>query len=303
MADKTKIQWADASWSPITGCTKISEACGNCYAERMAYRFAGHNGYPPRPNHFDVTFHPGRLDQPLKWKRPRRIFVCSMSDIFHANVKKQWIDDILEVIAACPQHTFMLLTKRPENMDSKFYGFDSDENPVRELGGGDYLPNISLGFTAENQEMFDRRIDKAFTVPAGGYFVSLEPLLGPINLGLPEYQRGYSSHSTRRAFLNHVIVGGESGPNARPMHPGWVRSIRDQCDEAGVPFLFKQWGEYCAPSQMSKEAKLAWEISDYKKHPGLKWDDRDHDNPKLGRIGKKAAGNALDGQTHMEIPE
>ena len=229
----TKIEWADEVWNPITGCSKISPGCANCYAERFAKRLAGRCGYP-QDNPFQIKVHDDRLENIDFGKKPKRIFVCSMGDLFHSFVPKAAIDNVLEIIAAHPQHTFIVLTKRPDNIDGMLYDPDPETAPARELGGGDYLPNLWIGISAENQKYYDERIEYLLKIPAKKRIVSLEPLLGPIRLG--EHIKN----------LDWVIVGGESGNFQRPydqlINPDWVRSIRDQCVYAGVPFFFKRWG-------------------------------------------------------------
>jgi len=250
----TKIEWCDFAWNPVTGCTPVSEGCRNCYARRMAYRLRGRCGYP-EDEPFAVTLHPDRLDEPLRWRKPKRVFVCSMGDLFHEDVPPAFIDQILDVVSACPQHTFMVLTKRPQNIARKLYEV-TEETPIRELGGGDYFPNLWLGATAENQEAAEERIPPLLRIPAAIHFVSCEPLLGPVDLQRIPLAEGYgylwanpldgihpklTSNGKRCPGLDWVIVGGETGPGARPMRPEWARAIRDQCLEAGVPFFFKQW--------------------------------------------------------------
>lgn len=229
----TKIEWCDEVWNPITGCTPISEGCQNCYAKRMAKRLRGRFGYPDFPNEFKVTFHPDRLDLPLKWRKPRRVFVNSMGDLFHDDVDTHWIDDVLEVIAACPQHTFMMLTKRPENIDHKLYEI-TKAHGCRELGGGDYLPNLWLGVTAENQKRADERIPLLLSIPAAKHFVSVEPMLGPVDLTnwlCPEGD-----------VLDWVIAGPETGPGARTCENWWIQHLTVDCKNAGVAFFDKRVG-------------------------------------------------------------
>lgn len=210
----TKIEWTDKSWNPVTGCTPCSVGCQNCYAKRMARRLAGRCGYPAAPNEFAVTFHPGRLDEPLKWRKPRKIFVCSMSDLFHPHVRFPWRHRILLTIDRCPQHTFMLLTKRPGNMRYIF-----SRSAIR--------PNLWLGASiCHSEDLWE--IPHLIATPAARRFVSFEPLLGPIHI------------SDRLHSLDWVIVGAETGPGKRPMQLDWARSIRDQCQAAGVPFFFKR---------------------------------------------------------------
>ncbi len=230
MSVNSKIEWTEATWNPITGCTKISEGCQNCYAERMSKRLAGRWGYP-KENPFAVTFHENRLDEPLKWKKPRRIFVCSMGDLFHEDVKESWIDQIMEVIDDCPQHTFLILTKRPENMWVKLHGV-TEEVPCRFLGSGDFPDNVWLGVTAENSEQAWKRIPLlAEFYPAKIKFVSVEPMLGPLTI-----------HPKWADKIDWVICGGETGPGARPIDPFWASNLKLQCQAAQIPFFFKQIG-------------------------------------------------------------
>jgi len=232
----TGIEWCEETWNPVTGCSKVSEGCRGCYAERMARRLAGRYGYP-REEPFAVTWHPDRLGDPARWKKPRMVFVCSMGDFHHKDVREEWQDAVLGVMADCPQHTFLVLTKRPENM-------------LRYFGKWWPLPNVWLGVTAENQMRADERIPALLRIPAARHFVSCEPMLGPVNLrqlapltvaGVLWCQDGLVNQGSA-ALLDWVICGGESGPGARPMQAEWARGLRDQCVSAGVPFFFKQWG-------------------------------------------------------------
>lgn len=216
----TNIKWTDETWNPLTGCSKISLECVNCYAEVAAKsaRLQQFEQYQ-KVKSWDGTifFAESQLAKPLHWKKPRKIFVCSMSDLFHPNVKMDWTDKIFEVIEGCPQHIFQLLTKRPERMRNYLEQFKN--NP---------LPNAWVGTTAGTQETANQRIPFLQQTPAAVRFLSCEPLLGRIDLDL----RG----------IHWVIAGGESGAGYRPVNPDWVRHIRDQCEDAGVPFFFKQWG-------------------------------------------------------------
>ena len=224
---KTTIEWTDYSWNPVTGCTPISEGCRNCYARRIAHRLSQNPAVPHRERHegFRVSCWPERLEEPLRWRKPRTVFVCSMGDIFHSNVPTDFIDKVLEIIAACPQHTFLMLTKRPENIEDKLYGGKG----ARVLGGGDYLPNLGLGVTVENQDAV-KRILHLLKIPAAMRFVSVEPMLEPVKLGLAKGLPG----------LDWVICGEESGPNARHVGDGPIRDLKNQCVAAGVPFMLKQ---------------------------------------------------------------
>jgi len=222
----TRIEWTDETWNPITGCTPISAGCAHCYAQRMSLRLAGRCGYPKAPHSFDVTFHEDKLRQPLKWKKPRRIFVCSMGDLFHIDVRPQWLEDIFAVIKRCQQHTFQILTKRPGKMKTWFEWY------------GSIPENVQLGTTPENQAMADLRIPILLQIPAAVHFVSIEPMLGPVKLF------GFCSPTWGKlppsAFLHWVIVGAETGPGARHMDLNWARSVRDQCQAAGVAYFFKK---------------------------------------------------------------
>jgi len=214
MAQGSSIEWTEATWNPVTGCTKVSAGCKNCYAERMAKRLQA-MGVSQYANGFDLTLQPGALALPTRWKRPRRIFVNSMSDLFHRDVPLNFIKEVFSVMRNCPQHTFQILTKRPEIAAAY----------ATELPWPD---NVWLGASVENM-LVAHRIDDLREVPAAVRFLSLEPLLGP----LPRLTLG---------GISWVIVGGESGPAARPMEPKWVEQIRDRCVAARVPFFFKQWG-------------------------------------------------------------
>jgi protein gp37 len=308
----TKIEWAQESWNPIIGCSKVSEGCKNCYAERQAYRLAnmGHVEYGLVVNtrqrliDEDAGTWNGKtvlvesiIEKPLNWKRPRRVFVCSMGDLFHESVPFEWIDQVFAVMALCRQHVFMLLTKRPERMQTYILGQDFRgiaQQAAQLVENSDYhydaiiddykragrcMKNVWLGVTAENQEASDERIPTLLQIPAAKRFVSVEPMLRPVDLKRIDYKG--RDGSTRAFFdaltgqiavigkcldgnkLDWVICGGESGPGARPMDPAWMRDLRDQCVLAGVPFFFKQWGG----------------------------------------VNKKKAGRVLDGQTWEEYPE
>lgn len=237
----TKIEWTDVTWNPITGCTPISEGCKNCYAARMANRLNGRFGYPlARP--FRVIFHPDKLDRPLGWRKPRHVFVCSMGDLFHEDVLFEWVDAVFGVMARCRQHTFQVLTKRPGRMLEWFQ--HSVVGPPS---------NVWFGVTCEKQDHLGRveqLLELKRRYPHITTFVSAEPLLGPLDLldYLMEYEDndvtgGDYFRCVGYTLLDWVIVGGETGPGARAMHPGWVGDIRDQCQAADVPFFFKSWGK------------------------------------------------------------
>ena len=297
MSDNSHIEWTDATWNPVTGCTKVSPGCDHCYAERVTERFHGKGSFAK------VTLHPGRLDQPLRWRRPRRVFVNSMSDLFHQDVPDELIVKAFAVMTLAPQHTFQVLTKRHGRMRSLLSGDFSGQItrtllddpqfarlgrwPVPSGGVSWPLPNVWLGVSVENQQWADIRIPELLHTPAAVRFLSCEPLLGPVNIPSQSFLRR----------LDWVIVGGESGPNARPMHPQWARDLRDQCQAAGVPFFFKQWGEW---------APTGWRGVGYRddKHmyvgPAL---DAVGLREEIARVGKKAAGRELDGRTWDEFPK
>jgi protein gp37 len=242
----TKIEWLQdsngtkgKSWNPVTGCTPISEGCRNCYAKRMATRLKGRFGYPA-DDPFRVTFHPDRLDEPLKWKKPKRIFVCSMGDLFHEDVKSEWrIKTINKMYLSI--HTFIILTKRPDNMQKFFKCFNWP---------GEFQ-NVWLGVTAENQAMADERIPILLQIPAAIHFISVEPMLGPINLfgdGSDEQDWTYNGPDCLRPHIGWLICGAETGPGKRIMDLEWAYDLQRQCGDAGVPFFFKKDsdGEYPA---------------------------------------------------------
>jgi len=239
MSSTSSIEWTDATWNPVTGCTRVSPGCANCYAERIAERF---RGTPAFPNGFDVTLHANRVLLPLSWRRPRRIFVNSMSDLFHEQVPLKFVRSVFDTMARAHWHEFQILTKRSERLKQLA--------PKLE-----WPKNVWTGVSVENQR-WTCRIDDLRSVPAAVRFLSVEPLLGPLQLDLQG--------------IDWVIVGGESGPGARPMRLDWAVSVRDQCLAAGVPFFFKQWGSHDAAGT---------------------------------RMSKKAAGRALDGRTWDGLPE
>ena len=229
MSDRSKIEWTDATWNPVTGCTQVSPACTNCYAERFAERFRGVPGHPYEQG-FDLKLWPERLTLPLCWKQPRTIFVNSMSDLFHEEVPDDFIGQGFEVMIAAKHHIFQILTKRSERMLAWVQSrFSADSNGD---GKSTWPPHIWLGVSVENQN-YTWRINHLQGSPAHVRYLSLEPLLGPISL-----------NANLLDGIQWVIAGGESGPRARPMKPEWVYHIRQQCERYQVPFFFKQWGAY-----------------------------------------------------------
>lgn len=248
MAERSAIEWTDATWNPVTGCTKLSPGCANCYAEAITLRFG--SGAPFFSGRASVRLHHERLGLPLKWRAPRRIFVNSMSDLFHENVPLDFIQRVFTVMASASDHTFQILTKRHLRL--------------RELAPLlDWPPNVWIGVSVENQDWAEYRIPSLLSVPARVRFLSVEPLLGPVDLG--PYLGG----------LEWVIVGGESGARARPIHPDWVRAIRDNCMEAGTPFFFKQWG--------GRTSKAGGRLLDGRSHD---------DSPTAGKVPVRISANA-----------
>jgi protein gp37 len=364
MADGTKIEWTDATWNPITGCAVVSPGCTNCYAMKLAgtrlKHIASRKGLtqPSKAGPVwtgEVRFNEEMLDQPLRWKRPRMIFVCAHGDLFAENVPDEWIDKVFAVMALAPQHTFQCLSKRPERMREYLSGRDAENGfpmpPLWHIGMTrddpswqdtmDWpLPNVWLGVSVEDQTRAEERIPLLLDTPAAVRWISAEPLLGPVDLtdictgnyftnpltghrwhDAPE---GVASASDMNgAKLDWVVAGGESGQGARPMHPDWARSLRDQCAAAGVAFHFKQWGEW-SPIELQFEDDdhadgAAYAIEGCCDNPEahnssqeclFRQDDRwvhwphVRANSAIGvrRIGKAAAGRTLDGITHDAYP-
>jgi len=387
MSTGTKIEWTDATWNPIVGCSHASPGCDHCYAERMAQRLSNMGKAPYTDIGDDAplygvvhdwkwtgktVLHEPALSQPLHRRKPQRIFVCSMADLFHASVPFEWIDQVMAVILACGSlenrtHTFQVLTKRAKRMQEYFTArtpvellkawakagngivtmanedvlfseyveqfcwakWDSSEHgyPVAAGPGADWshpenlfpLKNLWLGVTAEDQQRADERIPLLLQTPAAVRFVSIEPMLGPVLL---KYDRGDwcfdyfagnkwvedcdATEADKWGKLNWVICGGETGHVARPMHPNWARSLRDQCQTANVPFFFKGWGDW-APLEDHLDGD-----SQKDKCPVclVKPDGRvispycqeDAPGAQMCRVGKKAAGRCLDEMEWDEFP-
>ena len=347
MGDKTKIEWTDATWNPVIGCSKVSAGCQNCYAESVAKRFGkegeyygeviSSNGYGTPIKWSGNTVRKDPEFNPLRVRKSRTIFVCSMGDLFHESVPDEWIDDVMAVIAMTPQHRYMILTKRPKRMkdyfgqddkraikimtslfmwqdelvDSPDYDFSVDNKVNRALArlsldGGWPLSNLALGVSIEDQKSADERIPILLRTPAAKRFVSYEPALGPVDLmdisfNVPGGEAHISALDCdvdldddelfHGVTLDLVIAGGESGPKARPMHPDWARSMRDQCKITGVPFHFKQWGKWVYPSQMTEKTFRAW---DY-------WHGTENHHPKPWGFTKQQAGRLLDGVEHNGV--
>lgn len=349
VGDTTHIEWTDATWSPVTGCTKVSEGCRHCYIERTPpFRMEGRKFRCPRcggsgyvedsdgnrlaygksgqfiagarcarcsgtgragiGDTTGVRMHEDRLDVPLRWRKPRKVFVCSMADLFHEAVSSSFIASVFAVMALTPQHTYQVLTKRPARMRALLSSPDFHWRMWHSLltashaamlpippsvtahfhGGARLgerhmtpLPNVWLGVTVEDQKA-TWRLDDLEATPAAVRWVSCEPTLSEIGLS-PWLGRG---------ALDWVVAGGESGPGARPMHPDWARSLRDQCAAAGVPYLFKQWGDLVTEEQAPEDITL----------PAVSWRYLGDDQPPVWRVGKKRAGRLLDGAQHDGYP-
>ena len=317
MSGPSKIEWTEQTWNPIAGCSIVSPGCSNCYAMRQAARIERMGSAPHYAGLTKVVngnpVWTGKLAQapdhiwlePLQRRKPTMYFVNSMSDLFHEDVPDEWIDRAFAVMALCPQHTFQVLTKRSERMrryvtigGSSWRVLDAMCRLTRTTGAQSLwpVPNVWVGVSAERQREADQRIPDLLATYAAVRFVSAEPLLGPIDLNAPIYHNSvgishkgylrnksepddYQFHSPK---FDWVIVGGEFGPGARPMHPDWARSIRDQCQTAGIAFFFKQWGAWWPDSQRT----------------GVELPNNGH----ATRVGKKAAGRLLDGREWNGMP-
>ncbi|KKM14005.1 hypothetical protein LCGC14_1710490 [marine sediment metagenome] len=295
----SKIEWTEETWNPIIGCSKVSPGCDHCYAERMANRLAHIDATKP---HYGIAVKDGKwtgktllgpdsvLEKPLHWKKPRTIFICSMGDMFHESVPVHWIFKVFPITQKCPQHTFFILTKRPEIMQ-KYFNYTGIRYP--------YL-NVWLAVTAENQEQADKRIPILLGIPAVKRFVSVEPMLSLMDIskylkvvnesGFQDYGGPFAG----RDKLDWVICGGESGSGARPMNINWVRSLRDQCIEGGTPFFFKQWGEW----HPNWHEMAEFDIDYSQRHISMNFDD----GMSMIRVGKKKAGRKLDRQIWDQRP-
>ena len=308
---KTSIEWATDVWNPISGCSKVSPGCEACYAIRETNR---HRNLPKFSGLVqdmewtgEVRCHPDLLDQPYHWKKPRRIFVASMSDLFHSKVPWDFVMDVFETIRQCRQHTFLLLTKRPGRM--AYFA----EKVWPYWSGMPWPENCWAGTSVESQT-YAPRLDCLLRVPAKFRFVSAEPLLGPLDLrrwlggvgvacphDLGICHHGCTAACWRRTNcaplgspperISWVIAGGESGSGARPSHPDWFRNLRDQCQRAGVPFFFKQWGEWVSTHDVSLAVAS---------NPKCVF--RRLDGATVYRVGKKAAGALLDGREWRDMP-
>ena len=312
MAEHTKIEWADDTFNPWTGCTKVSPACDHCYAEGWAKR----TGQPQLWTGDRRRTSAAYWRRPLKWNReaaasgkPRRVFCASLADVFDNQVPVEWRWDLWSLVRATPHLTWMLLTKRPQNI-AKMLPFGWRLPGERPSPFTSVWSNVWLGTTAENQIEWDRRLEHLARVPAVVHFASVEPMLGFIDCGnaFDPPPEGSPYHP-----INWVICGGESGPGARPMHPDWARSLRDQCAAAGVPFHFKQRGEWAWIDDADYDSDRIPNIPlDWREHPervkcvrvdgsfadGLGGDTAEF----LIRVGKRRAGRLLDGREWNEVP-
>lgn len=311
MGKNSAIEWTEDTWNPWHGCHKVSQGCKNCYMFRDKARY----GQDPNV----VVRSKTKFHDPLKWPEPRKIFTCSWSDFFIEEADA-WRDEAFAIMALTPQHTYQVLTKRPERM-LEYVGTILDSNIddcIRTLGhsfdyarievaqaltrfedGRGILPNVWLGVSVEDQKTADERIPLLLQTPAAVRWLSMEPLLGPVDIHawLPDEWSGGARQDAPYGDtppIDWAVVGGESGPDARPMHPDWVRSIRDECTAVNVPFFFKQWGEWY-PLASADEASQAR----YKHADMHEFDD----GIRMVTIGKKAAGRLLDGRTWDEMPE
>lgn len=321
MSTKSGIAWTDATWSPVTGCTKVSAGCKNCYAEREVESRWSKN---PKSVFYgqsftDVRCHQEKLEQPLHWKKPRKIFVCPRGDLFHPDVPDQFIADVFGIMAAASQHTFQVLTKRPERAlkllgAGCMGGFEpAVEECLALYSDKDLvwpLPNVWLGVSVEDQEVADEQIPYLLQTPAAVRWISVEPLLGPVDLTaiMPEFPERFDAlagclycdepHAAGgdedMPRLDWVVAGGESGPKARPMHPNWARSLRDQCRAAGVPFFFKQWGEWAPWEQL---------LATYRAITARSTEHVFPDGVKVERFGNRLTGRVLDGYEWNQYPE
>lgn len=335
MADQREggISWTDETWNPIRGCSLVSEGCRNCYAMHVAARFNGpglaYEGLAVRGNNGprwtgEIKLIENHLHDPLHWKRPRMIFVNSMSDLFHDGVKEEWLDEIFTVMQFAQQHTFQVLTKRPERMR------DYLQQKSRETTFKHPIPpNVWWGVSVEDQATVDERIPLLLETPAAVRWISAEPLLGPIDLspwintewwaeaemveivsmpanvviGRVPGHTGWHHVSKGKRDLHWVVVGGESGPGARPMHPDWARSLRDQCQAAGVAYHFKQWGAWFPSHAGSRsvDEEGHWKFAGAPDRINTLYSFGDGYGARL--VGKHVAGRLLDGREWNEVPE
>lgn len=327
MSANSNIEWTDATWNVVIGCDKVSPGCDHCYAIRTAHRMSAN------PNEKIAAAYAGteldgewtgkvnlihdRLDLPLRWTKPKKIFVNAQSDLFHADVPDEFIARVFAVMACAQQHTFQILTKRPGRGRSllsspAFQNWVYRAINIRPIGeradiaGTLPLSNVWLGVSVEDQKRADLRVPNLLATPAAVRFLSCEPLLGPVCLDAFHSPDGHQPGADLPCEawpedLDWVIVGGESGPGARPMHPDWARSLRDQCVEAGVAFHFKQWGEWAPDGYFVGDVRV---LNDREyAFPGGSDLPSGYTHRAVRRVGKKAAGRVLDGRTWDEFPQ
>jgi protein gp37 len=346
----SKIEWTEETWNPVVGCDKVSDGCKNCYAIKQAYRMmhmphskVKYAGTVKKTEGGalnwtgQINMHEESLLKPLRTKKPTVFFVNSMSDLFHKDVPFAFINLVFGIMAACPEHTFQVLTKRPERMLDYFkylthfmtLKFPDQIGISIHSAKIDYprnlqlqrvwpLPNVWLGVSVENQKTADERIPLLLRVPAAVRWLSMEPLLGAVNIDFIDAPEGDEVGASRiwpltgkrtdmarpcqdTGKLNWIVVGGESGHDARPMHPDWVRSIMDQCKAADVPFFFKQWGEYMPHCQADSLLQALGNASKTaREFPSP------HNPEKVNtyyKLGKHESGRKLDGVVHDEYPK
>jgi len=329
----TKIQWTNRTWNPTTGCKMVSEGCRFCYAQKMTKRLAGmgqekYKGILTDKGKFNGTVrtHDAELMKPFTWKKPCMVFVNSMSDLFHEDVPFEFIDEVFKVMAANHKLTFQVLTKRPERMakylnedraNHRFIGYSANR-PVPEPINWP-LPNVWLGTSVENQAAANERIRHLLACPSAVRFLSCEPLLGPVDITNKGLKNAYSvptrfvgGHPCEWTDpgdkfiggIHWVIAGGESGsPKARPMHPDWARSLRDQCARAKVPFFFKQWGDWIDLENCPDDLKPWCGPTDGYVSHAFDFSTPDHGRSfRMYKVGKHKSGRLLDGVEHDEFP-
>jgi protein gp37 len=329
MSDNSRIEWTDATWNFVVGCTKVSPGCDNCYAERDVNRWNGDGAFDT------VVLKPEKLELPLHWRRPRRIFVNSLSDLFHEAVPDELIAEAFAVMAATPRHTYQILTKRHARMRSLLSSGDFfvavSDHAIEACGLSGVpwpLPNVWLGVSVEDQKWADIRIPALLDTPAAVRFLSCEPLLGSVDLracgGVSAIDRDWiggpgGGSGAPHPFVDWVIVGGESGPGARPMHPDWVRTIRDDCYQADVALFFKQWGQWryaveCGDFAVEQAMRADGSYQKFERLPvHTMWPDGRIDRHAIPEPGvtasmmrvrsKHDAGRELDGITHDGMPD
>lgn len=345
MADGTHIEWTDATWNVVNGCSVTSPGCSNCYAMKLAgTRLRNH---PSRAGLTietkagpvwtgETRFNEAVLTDPLRWHRPRRVFVCAHGDLFHESVPDEWIDRVFAVMALAPQHQFQVLTKRSARMREYMTGLTRAATIVPAavlqipqvgkdmmVATADWpLPNVWLGVSVEDQARANERIPDLLATPAAVRWLSCEPLLGPVDLTRlqPEGSTWIDCLEGREHIgpavviaerIDWIVAGGESGAGARPMHPEWARSLRDQCAAAGVPFFFKQWGEWEVSLDRERDDP-DWRAdysNNYVDHGKSRWLNLEGGRGFHGerfvvmrRMGKKSTGRLLDGALHDGMP-